>query len=417
MPTIPNKINYDQFRQSNASSSGYDLAVEKQRIAEGTEEIKKELMEKWQQRYVNAPIFPAAISGMSAELLNFLLSFQHTLLYNTLGKKFQLSTEQRDALPQIVWHLCQNKNWDALTSLLQKNLALAPTDSDQIAQELTTQILSQAKALSAGEPAAKTTDRWQKEAAPTILQLPFSQALKEIPELGEQLLTAERIHILNFPDPVRPSLKNWLADYTSYFGYEKHSAVEIGNYLFHSANTERLSPAARQKLTYLFTAFNDNAPLNINKNLKQIVFPIMSAPTAHKTPSAPVNTPSTAPVRNSFYEEDEKPKLATSPAAAYQKPGTTTSQITPPKTHTPTSQINNPKPSTNRFSFSSPQKLPYEDAAPTRGRISFATPAAPANLPTDDRQTTVTRANTIVLQKKPTPPRPIGQNVVDLRQE
>lgn len=103
--------------------------------------------------------------------------------------------------------------------------------------------------------------------------LPLTEALKKYPELGEQLITLEKITLKNFPEPVRPSLKNWLADYTFTLGHEKHDAVQRGNYLFQSGNTKRLASGERQKLAYLLKAFDEGAPVTINKETKQLIFP------------------------------------------------------------------------------------------------------------------------------------------------
>lgn len=206
----------------------------------------------------------------------------------------------------------------------------------------------------------------------SLVSMPLQQALQEIPAVGEQAITSERIHLAGFPEEVRPSIKNWISDYTSLFGYEKIDPVAMGNYLFHSENTKKLNSADRQKLTYILKALNDGMPVSINKTLKQIIF-------------QDTNTK----IQTSNNLQDTRNKI--------QAPNFL--QNTNTKAQTPKTNI----------SFSSPQKLPYESESQIQKKSFFPAQKAPNNLPTIQRQ------NTIVLQKKPEPPRPMNKNVVNLR--
>jgi hypothetical protein len=98
-------------------------------------------------------------------------------------------------------------------------------------------------------------------------------ALKQYPELGEQLITSNKIDLRNFPYPVRPSIKNWIADYTFTLGYEKHESMARSQYLFQGANTKTLPAQDLEKLAYLLKAFDENSPITINKNTNQVIFP------------------------------------------------------------------------------------------------------------------------------------------------
>ena len=106
----------------------------------------------------------------------------------------------------------------------------------------------------------------------SLITITIEDGLKQFPELGEQLITSEKITLKNFPEPVRPSIKNWLADYTFRLGYDKRDAIMRGNYLFHSDNTIRLSSADREKLSYVLKAHDEDLQVTVNKNTKQIVF-------------------------------------------------------------------------------------------------------------------------------------------------
>lgn len=120
----------------------------------------------------------------------------------------------------------------------------------------------------------------------SLTNLPLSEALRIYPEVGEQLITSSKINLRNFPYPVRPSIKNWIADYTFNLGYEKHESMARSQYLFQGANTKNLSAPEKNKLAYILKSFDENSPITVNKTTKQIIFtlgetaPDPSRPTA-----------------------------------------------------------------------------------------------------------------------------------------
>lgn len=181
----------NNYTQKNPSPMNYDLVTEKQRIAEATEEIKKELLEKWRKRYANAQIFPDDISSTNLALIDFLLSFQNTLFYNDLARKFNLNQQQRDNFPKIVWYICLNKKWDQLKILIPNDLSVNATVADQIINLLNQNIIPKARELSVQKfTAQNNASSFQKDIpAEILLSLTINDALKQFPELGEQLIT------------------------------------------------------------------------------------------------------------------------------------------------------------------------------------------------------------------------------------
>ncbi|MFH0898735.1 MAG: hypothetical protein V1855_04100, partial [bacterium] len=118
-----------------------------------------------------------------------------------------------------------------------------------------------------------------------LVQMTVADALKVYPEVGEQLITSEKIVLKNFPDPVRPCLKNWLADFTFTLGRDKHTAMDRGIYLFQSANGKRLNSQDRNKLAYVLKAFDENLPVSINKDVKQIIFQATTETSENSNPN------------------------------------------------------------------------------------------------------------------------------------
>jgi hypothetical protein len=174
----------------------------------------------------------------------------------------------------------------------------------------------------------------EETAQAKLVQMTVSDALKAYPEVGEQLITSEKIVLKNFPDPVRPCLKNWLADFTFTLGRDRHTAMDRGIYLFQSANGKRLNSQDRNKLAFVLKAFDEGLPVSVNKDTKQIIF------SANNTPS-----------------EENKDAQISQPTADHPQSG-----------NNPASPADRQNPKPQGFSsdmhstvrFSSPQKLPYE---------------------------------------------------------
>ena len=66
-----------QFQNQNTDKREeiYDLENEKKVVVEVTEEVKKELLEKWQKEYLNSQIFPDKVKKISIAVIDFLLFF------------------------------------------------------------------------------------------------------------------------------------------------------------------------------------------------------------------------------------------------------------------------------------------------------------------------------------------------------
>jgi len=101
----------------------------------------------------------------------------------------------------------------------------------------------------------------------------ITDALKKYPAIEDQLLTSNPIKIKVFPEPVRPTIKNWIADYTLTLGYEMHDSMERGNFLFRSDNAKTLSTENREKLSLILKSFDDRTLISIDPEKKQVLFP------------------------------------------------------------------------------------------------------------------------------------------------
>ncbi|MDQ1283814.1 MAG: hypothetical protein QG620_162 [Patescibacteria group bacterium] len=183
-----------------------------------------------------------------------------------------------------------------------------------------------------------------------LIKLSFSDALKKYPELGEQLVTSNKIRLKSFPDSVRPSIKNWLSDYTFNLGYENHNTIVRGNYLFQNENARALNSLDREKLSYVLKSFDENGLVTVNITTKQIVFPAPSRSNEQETMNNRISNPPNK-ITNPSVGSGFRPE----PASRNIEPEIRTERIPEPaKTSLPSNN------NMDKMQFSSPQTLPFE---------------------------------------------------------
>lgn len=234
-----------------------------------------------------------------------------------------------------------------------------------------------------------------------LAQMTVADALKAYPEVGEQLITSEKIVLKNFPDPVRPCLKNWLADFTFTLGRDKHTAMDRGIYLFQSANGKRLNSQDRNKLAYILKAFDENLPVAINKDTKQIVFGPSPQPSPYQGEGD--RRPS---------EQASRPLPSSAPSPI---PSSAPSLVAPrhplPKLGEEHNEGLRSGDIHSTMRFSSPQKLPYEKIYPIKSPLERG-----AENPQFNRagpQPYIIRP--MSMEDKEEEDRPLPKNVVNLK--
>lgn len=230
--------------------------------------------------------------------------------------------------------------------------------------------------------------------------LPISIAMEKYPELGEQLITSNHIKLKVFPEPVRPSIKNWLSDYTFTVGISNHDPIVRGNYLFKSENGRPLSSADRDKLTAILKSFEEKTPIAVNVNTKQVVF---IAPERKEIPQRPAMN--SGVVRNNFEPTEIKrgqeiynqPQRTSTPEQRFQ---TDEERIAAWRRDLPQKEALGNGNAAGNIKFSSPQTFSTEKPAET-----------PRPVPQNYSPPQIAKIN------YSTPPRPMPKNVVDLREE
>ena len=241
---------------------------EKQRLAEGYDDVVEELSEKWKKENAGAQIFPETIAMVHPEVLDFLLEFERVSEYDEIAKQTGLDAQGRDLLGHIVWKIAQTKKFGEIANEVSSQVALA-SSANLISQLLEQKIISKIVLLAA----KPITERRQSEAiVKKDSKLPLSQAMSQYPKLGEQSITSNPLKLRYFPTPVRSSIKNWITDYHDCLGAGKHSTMDRGNYLFHSENGKKLTPVERQKVSLLLKSLDEETPLDVDGEEQKIVF-------------------------------------------------------------------------------------------------------------------------------------------------
>ncbi len=178
----------------------------------------------------------------------------------SIGEKYNLQLLQIASIARVVRNYYFDEiELDDFPQILSKEISLDSNTAEEISQIVIQKIIKD--------------QSQEKEYQASHESINISETLQEYPEVGEQLITSRHIRLKIFPEPVRPSIKNWLSDYTFGLGYETHDSMTRGNYLFKSENGRNLSQEDREKLSLILKSYDENIPLVIDTVAKQVLFP------------------------------------------------------------------------------------------------------------------------------------------------
>ncbi|MBP9727913.1 MAG: hypothetical protein KBD27_00885 [Candidatus Moranbacteria bacterium] len=166
---------------------------------------------------------------------------------------------------------------------------------DMYDKYLATELLSifDVAVIVSGQPAQKTPSDTQSRfgGQPSTAKLPLLQALSKYEQLGNQLITRERIKLRSQTETVRPSLLYWIKYYRDELGVGHHSTVDRGNFLFRSENGKRLSPEERERVNLVLKSVEENFPVEVDTEQSVIIFPpfvVEEAPVSQMPPTPPL---------------------------------------------------------------------------------------------------------------------------------
>ncbi len=162
----------------------------------------------------------------------------------------------------------------------------------------------------------------EKKQVVVTVKLPLLQALSKYEQLGNQLITRERIKIKSQSEPVRPSLLYWIKYYRDELGVGHHDSVQRGNFLFRSENGKRLSPEERERVNLVLKSVEENFPLEIDTEQSLVLFPTFVAPQAPRPVPQAVAPSRMAPLQNSASFHFGTTTMNTPKTAAPEQSGT-----------------------------------------------------------------------------------------------
>lgn len=119
-----------------------------------------------------------------------------------------------------------------------------------------------------------------------VVSLALLDALSQYARINDQQITSDRLKIRSEKESVRGSVRNWLRAYRDIVGVRKHSAMERGQFLFHSENTKNLPVQERERVALILKSLDENEAISINPEKQEIIFPIGEA--SQKIPQAPI---------------------------------------------------------------------------------------------------------------------------------
>ena len=270
----------DNFQnyQPNRSAAPQDVAFrdaqsEKQRIAAGTEELKKELMENWKKNNAGVQIFPAGIAALSKDLVTLLLSLETMNAYDSVAKKYGCSETQRTQLAQAVWKIAVQNDWEKSEQILREKMGMEEAAFANMVGDISAIILKNAKNASLKPGSAEQLGR-QEEPKKTTVSLPLEKALQAYPKIEQQFIGSSALRMNYSPNPMNPSVRNWITDYHDMLGSQKHGTLERSRYLFQSPNGKNLDAMSRKKLSEVLQSLDEGGVLNIDSENQRIVFTV-----------------------------------------------------------------------------------------------------------------------------------------------
>jgi len=186
------------------------------------------------------------------------------LLYNIVFERYRIPEDQAKKIVEIIWEIYFKR---IPYAKLEQNLIGIVRDENNLhylLNALQNELLLPIRSyLLTNNPIISSI---------STEKLPIAIAIQKYPELGEQLITQNRIKLAVFPDPVRPSIKNWLADYSYIIGISNRDPIVRGDYLFKGENGRSLNSADREKLAEILKSFEEKTPLTVNTKTNQVVF-------------------------------------------------------------------------------------------------------------------------------------------------
>ncbi len=105
-----------------------------------------------------------------------------------------------------------------------------------------------------------------------IEKMPVMVAMDNFPEISNQLIGEKKIVLSETEKYEKPSIENWINDYTSQKGAQAHNNLERSDYIFNSKNVEKLTFEEKQKLAIILESYDEEEKLSVDVKRKIFLF-------------------------------------------------------------------------------------------------------------------------------------------------
>lgn len=222
----------------------------------------------------------SAYKSLPADVQGKLMSSALPLALRSLAEGFSVKSADLIRLSGIVRELFFSKKTVEVAT--EEIATFASADKEKVAEFIEKNILTvrpDPVLVPAEEEVAVTASNEK---------LPLLAALSKYTRLSEQPISRDKIRIKSQPEPVRPSLVNWLRSYRDELGVGYHDPVLRAKFLFNSPNCKALSSEERERLNLILRSVEDNVPVDIDVRKMEIVFPSFSVTDGQAATKAPV---------------------------------------------------------------------------------------------------------------------------------
>ncbi len=96
--------------------------------------------------------------------------------------------------------------------------------------------------------------------------------MKKFPKVADQEITEKPIKLIYSGEVVRPTVENWLSDYSSFAGAEGREINDRSNYLLRSPNALDLKLEERVRLGLILRSVDEGYPLPCSSSQQKVLF-------------------------------------------------------------------------------------------------------------------------------------------------
>jgi len=220
----------------------------------------------------------AEFDALAEDVKEKLLSLEVAEIIFNIAESFKLSPQKAAFISRAVRGSYSGKNpKEQWAQYFVSNIGVDASVAENIAQRVSKEVLGATlESIMVNSGSRKS--------------ISISDAITQFPDVAEQVISSMPLKLRISPNPVKPSVKNWIADYREQMGMGKHGTFDRGNFLFHGENSKRLTSVERQKLSAILKSLDDETPLSINPDKQEIIFENLQEDERTQQVAAPVET-------------------------------------------------------------------------------------------------------------------------------